>query len=288
MGWRKTTKIPKEILNQYYEMSPNELDLEESKLLEEKAWIKNEISNQLLTKKKVSVFLKDYSKAQAEVRDTRKLLDEKLKKIFEAEIPNESSKYYRKLWGGYKKKVKERTININEKIFYALEYDYEHPDNPVHLTKEEIKDYIKKDKAYSPLSAQMREYGERIGVIDKIIQTLPTIKKKAKAKQRTNRLASYEDKTRQIGKGIIKDIRDKASEQYFCPYCNLESDKDDSHVDHIHPVSKGGLSVEMNMVLVCSACNLKKKDLTLFNFANKYDLDFEEIATTLGKLGKDV
>ena len=32
----------------------------------------------------------------------------------------------------------------------------------------------------------------------------------------------------------------------------------------------------------------KKKDMTLFNFAKKYDLDFEEIATTLGELGKDV
>ena len=287
MGWRKTTKIPKDILNKYYEMSPNELDIEESKLIEEKEWIQNEISSQLLSKKKPSLFVNNYAKAQAEERDTRKLLEEKLKKIFEAEIPNESNKYYRKLWGGYKKKVLERTININEKIFYAIKHDYEHPDNPVHLSKEEIKDYIKKDKIDSALSAQMRGYKERVQVIYKIIDTLPAIKKKAKDKQRTNRLASYEDKTRQIGKGIIKDIRGKTSEQYLCPYCNLESDKDDSHVDHIHPVSKGGLSVETNMVLVCSACNLKKKDMTLFNFAKKYELDFEEIATTLGKLGKD-
>ena len=66
--------------------------------------------------------------------------------------------------------------------------------------------YIKKDKIDSALSAQMRGYKERVQVIYKIIDTLPAIKKKAKDKQRTNRLASYEDKTRQIGKGIIKDI----------------------------------------------------------------------------------
>ena len=120
------------------------------------------------------------------------------------------------------------------------------------------------------------------------IKILKSLKTKTKSQERYAKLKSFEGKTRETGKGIIKDIRDKTSEKYLCPYCNLESDKDDSHVDHIHPVSKGGLSVEMNMVLVCAACNLKKKDMTLFNFTKKYDLDFEEIATTLGKLGKDV
>jgi 5-methylcytosine-specific restriction endonuclease McrA len=71
-----------------------------------------------------------------------------------------------------------------------------------------------------------------------------------------------------------------------CPYC-LGS-LADSHVDHIFPVSKGGLSIESNLVFVCADCNTKKRNLTLRAFAVKFRLDREAIEKRLLKLGKDV
>jgi 5-methylcytosine-specific restriction endonuclease McrA len=61
---------------------------------------------------------------------------------------------------------------------------------------------------------------------------------------------------------------------------------DGGHVDHIYPISKGGHSVETNMVKVCGDCNLKKGSLTLREFIAKYKLDRDAIERRLDELGK--
>ena len=57
--------------------------------------------------------------------------------------------------------------------------------------------------------------------------------------------------------------------------------------DHIHPISKGGLSVIQNMVLVCSSCNQLKSDKLLRRFASQAGFNFNEICERLESLGKD-
>lgn len=45
----------------------------------------------------------------------------------------------------------------------------------------------------------------------------------------------------------------------FCQYCLVEL-KDDFHIDHIIPISLGGIDSECNIAVVCSDCNLKKSN----------------------------
>ncbi len=73
-----------------------------------------------------------------------------------------------------------------------------------------------------------------------------------------------------------------------CPYCNLELEIGNTHCDHIIPVNKGGLPRIENLVHVCSRCNLKKKDFTVYHFCNEVNFDFEVIAKRLKKLDKEV
>jgi 5-methylcytosine-specific restriction endonuclease McrA len=43
-----------------------------------------------------------------------------------------------------------------------------------------------------------------------------------------------------------------------CYLCGAETAKDDRHVDHKVPLSKGGLHVSDNLAIACVSCNLKK------------------------------
>lgn len=72
-----------------------------------------------------------------------------------------------------------------------------------------------------------------------------------------------------------------------CPYCGQSLWDKQTHLDHIYPVSKGGKSLEANMVYVCAECNSKKKDMTLGVFIQKYQLDYETIRERLFSLGKE-
>jgi 5-methylcytosine-specific restriction endonuclease McrA len=43
-----------------------------------------------------------------------------------------------------------------------------------------------------------------------------------------------------------------------CVYCGKWVPKGERHVDHVHPLSKGGEHSGRNLVVACAMCNLKK------------------------------
>lgn len=47
--------------------------------------------------------------------------------------------------------------------------------------------------------------------------------------------------------------------QHGCCYCGSRA----AHLDHVHPLSRGGEDVESNIVPACAACNLSKGAKTL-------------------------
>ena len=73
-----------------------------------------------------------------------------------------------------------------------------------------------------------------------------------------------------------------------CPYCETKLSFDQSHVDHIHPVSKGGLSEDDNLVLVCASCNTSKGQKTLRAFCRDTDLNYDVVVARLEMIGKAV
>lgn len=76
-----------------------------------------------------------------------------------------------------------------------------------------------------------------------------------------------------------------------CPYCGGDlggfSGRNAAHFEHIHPVSKGGLSTIENTVFICSGCNSKKSNMTLNAFILNFSLERDAVFERLTLLGKD-
>jgi len=53
------------------------------------------------------------------------------------------------------------------------------------------------------------------------------------------------------------------SQKHTCPYC--DGDLGNYHVDHIHPIAKGGRHRLENLCLACASCNLQKKSKILYS-----------------------
>jgi len=66
-------------------------------------------------------------------------------------------------------------------------------------------------------------------------------------------------------KAISKKLRFEVFKRdgFKCQYCGAEAPKAVLHVDHIHPVSKGGDNDLLNLITSCEDCNGGKSDRTL-------------------------
>jgi 5-methylcytosine-specific restriction endonuclease McrA len=53
---------------------------------------------------------------------------------------------------------------------------------------------------------------------------------------------------------------------HVCAYC----DRTARHLDHVHPLSKGGADAEHNIVPACATCNLSKGAKTLAEWAETF------------------
>lgn len=61
---------------------------------------------------------------------------------------------------------------------------------------------------------------------------------------------------------------------WTCPYCFEKMVEQVGYaktatIDHVHPISKGGLKEAFNEVVCCSECNTTKGNLTLQEFFKK-------------------
>jgi 5-methylcytosine-specific restriction endonuclease McrA len=98
---------------------------------------------------------------------------------------------------------------------------------------------------------QMREY--RKTERGKIIRKLNRQNRRYKEKYNTN-----------SGDKLTKKQIEYLAEVYkHCAYCNTELTSDNTHIDHIHPLSKEGSHSIDNVTLACKDCNLKKNAKTL-------------------------
>lgn len=112
------------------------------------------------------------------------------------------------------------------------------------------------------------------------------IERKRRKKEALTELRARAAKSLKESRKLGTSVRRRLRKQPWCPYCG-EALGSDPHVDHIYPVSKGGMSVAKNMVYVCSICNGMKKNLTLTAFIRKHGLDRDAIERRLDELGKE-
>lgn len=59
---------------------------------------------------------------------------------------------------------------------------------------------------------------------------------------------------------ISDKLREKIliRDNYTCRYCGTKSGP--FHIDHVYPHSKGGVTLEENLVTACVKCNMEKRD----------------------------
>lgn len=62
-------------------------------------------------------------------------------------------------------------------------------------------------------------------------------------------------------------------DEYTCRYCGLTGDGVTFHIDHVYPVSKGGINHIDNLVTSCEKCNLRKRDKLGYWPKPLYELD---------------
>lgn len=74
----------------------------------------------------------------------------------------------------------------------------------------------------------------------------------------------------------------------ICPYCDESFSRTMMVLDHIYPVSKGGLDTESNTVLSCDPCNSRKTNKTVAVFCAEMGFDIATVINRLRVRGKDV
>ena len=152
--------------------------------------------------------------------------------------------------------------------------------------------------------AQLIKYAKDLGFAVEPQVNKRTVKKKvapsrtAKQKRKGSQPDDYEvlkakaaaldGKNRRNQAELKQDLKPELAKYKRCAYCESPLKFQDSHIDHITPVSKGGLGTLSNTVLVCSRCNLAKKAKTLRRFCVDAKLDYERVIARLEMVGKDV
>lgn len=140
----------------------------------------------------------------------------------------------------YREKNKEK-IRENKKLYYEANKEYV-------LSKN--KEYQKRNRVR--LNKYLLEYSKtKIGSASKL---------NTRHKRRT--VIKNGDVTTQQLKELYSTVKN-------CYWCNIKLTKNNTHLDHFVPLSKGGLHTIDNLVLSCSCCNLKKSNKDPYQFAQE-------------------
>ena len=132
-------------------------------------------------------------------------------------------------------------------------------------------------------------YADEISERKKIyheLKVLREIRKKHNEMRIKSLAKSKVGKVRSSSATLKKKTLENLNANNECPYCSKTFETKKMVLDHIYPVSEGGLDTLKNTVLVCISCNSKKSNLTLRMFSKKYEINFEKICEKLDALGK--
>lgn len=123
--------------------------------------------------------------------------------------------------------------------------------------------------------------------ISELKKLISKIKKDEKILELKASASDNNKKTRSLASPVKARIIQQFKISELCPYCGEKIDPQNSHADHIYPVSKGGRSSPKNMVYICSGCNLSKGNKTLNQFIKENNLQRDIIENNLELLNKD-
>lgn len=88
-------------------------------------------------------------------------------------------------------------------------------------------------------------------------------------KGRLSEINKFHKRRNIIKKGnvSINELQELYSRVHNCYWCDCKLNKNNTHLDHYIPLSKGGEHTISNLVLSCSKCNLQKNAKDPYEFA---------------------
>jgi len=260
-------------------------------LLKARSTIQNEIWEKERGLK--SYFLKNEVKKLTEQKD---LLNEKIR-VFDEAINKRFEAYY--------PTVVQKVINNSEVqaalADFPLKMEIEYPKFKFKQSPTEgnWQSFFERFKtAYLPEAVPSGQMKWVMGFPEEVTAAMKAQIPNVKKKQATSRLKAQAAENKDAQRNLVssfrtqKAFRMQAEKISGCPYCGnpfeTKALNNNIHLDHIYPVSKGGQSVNENLVFICSDCNSKKSNDTLAIFCNKNGYEPEAVTKILLRLGKDV
>lgn len=169
-------------------------------------------------------------------------------------------------------------------------YDQLIAEKTIILVQEE-KEYLRDHKKNIDLLNEILDVADKYdNEIYKLDSEIISIKKNASERTSKEKLNSKLAKAARSDGKIRSEsstFRKNIKKTELCPYCS-QSIGTKPHLDHIYPVSKGGLNLDENLVYCCNPCNSKKSDKSLRQFCIENQLNFLEVTDRLASMGKHV
>ena len=128
----------------------------------------------------------------------------------------------------------------------------------------------------------------KLNEINYLLRYYPEFLRKARKRERMDRLAAYENRLRQGAHHIRRSLINNVTLPFQCPYCENFEQRENIEADHIIPLVDGGLNRFQNIVLVCKDCNRKKSAHNLRYFCHRENFNYEEVCNRLESLNKVV
>lgn len=126
----------------------------------------------------------------------------------------------------------------------------------------------------------------KLNEINYLLRYYPEFLRKARKRERMDRLAAYENRLRQGAHHIRRSLINNVTLPFQCPYCQNFEQRENIEADHIIPLIDGGLNRFQNIVLVCKDCNRKKSAHNLRYFCHRENFNYEEVCNRLESLNK--
>jgi 5-methylcytosine-specific restriction endonuclease McrA len=162
-------------------------------------------------------------------------------------------------------KNKDRELELSKKYYQEnKEYYQEWRDSNKETIKVANKEYnsINKDKISEQKKKYYEENKERISKKKKIYS-------QSHSGKAVMRNGAYKRRLKKKNSSISsEDIKNLIKNATKCYWCGKKLTKDNTHIDHYVPLSKGGLHELENLVVSCNKCNLTKSAKDPIEFAN--------------------
>ena len=190
-----------------------------------------------------------------------------------------------------KKEIKQRGYKLD---FFSLKPSKEKHDSDLKSISDQVK-YLSDSLANTPWELRLLnkildvadKYSDEISQIDREILS---IKQSATKRNKEMLLAAKMAKAAAADEKVrveISSFKVKNKKTKDCPYCagplgNIP------HLDHIYPVSKGGLNLIENLVYCCETCNRAKSDKSLRQFCKEQGFDYLLVTDRLADMDKHI